>query len=201
MDTLTVEPFAQIAILNEWMDALFASKAWARIMQLPPGAWIGGGTLAVIVLLGWAVAIGRMWERAQRRKKPSGKESKGWLKAVGFAILFVLPGGMIGAAAVAVIVGKKHWRASAVLIQFLSVIPFLAVGWLSWTGFPWPWIAEDIWVNGTLGLTFGLLQLWATLKLLREAWGERPNRVAWWPPLALWMQTLFLMDAALVVFL
>jgi hypothetical protein len=83
----------------------------------------------------------------------------------------------------------------------MSVIPFLAVGWLSWMNFPWPWIAEDIWVNGTLGLTFGLLQLWATLKLLREAWGESPENVPWWPPLALWMQSLFLMDAVLVVFL
>jgi hypothetical protein len=196
-----MEPMANVGIFNEWQNAFYASTAWSRINQLPPGAWIGGGALLIVVLLGWAVAIGRMWERAHRRKRPVGQESKGWLKAVGLALLFVLPGGMIGAAAVAVIVGKKHWRASAVLIQFLSVIPFLTVGWLSWTRFPWPWIAENIWVNGTLGLTFGLLQVWAMLKLLREAWGEPPASVAWWPPLALWMQTLFLVDAALVVFL
>jgi hypothetical protein len=192
---------AQITILNEWLNAFYSSTAWSRIMQLPSGAWIGGGTLLVVVLLGWMVALDRMWERTHRHKRPSGQPSKGWLKAVGLAVLFVLPGGMIGAAAVAVIVGKKHWRASAVLIQFLAVVPFLAVGWLSWTGFPWPWIAEDIWVNGTLGLTFGLLQLWATLKMLREAWGEPPENVAWWPPLALWTQTLFLADAALVIFI
>jgi len=196
-----LEPCAQIPLFNEGLEAFFASKAWARIAQMPPGAWIGGGTLAFVTILGWAVALGRIWDRLRRRRKPSGRESKGWLKAVGFALLFVLPGGMIGAAAVAVIVGRKHWRASAVLIQFLATIPFLAVGCLSWTEFPWPWIAETIWVNGTLGLTFGLLQLWATLKLLREAWGEPPEKVAWWPPLALWMQTLFLLDAALAVLL
>jgi hypothetical protein len=196
-----MDGLAQVTFLYQWRDAFFASTVWSRITQLPSGAWIGGGTLLVVVLLGWAVAIGRMWERLYVHKKTGKQESKGWLKAVGLAVLFVLPGGMIGAAAVAVIVGKKHWRSSAVLIQFMSVIPFLAVGWLSWMNFPWPWIAEDIWVNGTLGLTFGLLQLWATLKLLREAWGESPENVPWWPPLALWMQSLFLMDAVLVVFL
>jgi hypothetical protein len=198
--TQQVALMAQESFFSEWLNVFLSSTAWLRVTALPPGAWIGGGALLLVVLLGWAVALDRMWDRACHTKKRA-EETKGWMKALAFAVLFLLPGGMIGAAAVAVIVGKKYWRASAVLIQFMSVIPFLAVGWLSWTGFPWPWIVEDIWVNGTLGLTFGLLQLWATLKLLREAWGEPKAKVAWWPPMALWMQTLFLVDAALVVFL
>lgn len=185
--------------LYDAIKDFFSSVTWSRVTELLPGAWIGGGTLLVVVLLGWAVAFGRIWDRVFNRHRR--EEKKGWLKAVALAILLILPGGLIGAAAVGIIVGKQYWRVSAVLIQFLAAIPFIALGWLSWVAFPWPWIAENIWVNGTLGLTFGLLQLWATLKLLREAWGEPHDQVPWWPPMALWVQTLYLIDIAMAVFL
>ena len=185
--------------LYDWLKDFVLSVEWSRARSLHTGAWMAGGTLFAVVVLGWAVALGQLWDRVFNPNVPP--EKTGWLKALGLAVLVILPFGLASAAAVAVIVGKKNWRLSAVFIQLLSVPIFLALGWFSWAGSPWPWVAEDIWVNGTFGIAFALLQLWTTLKLLREAWGEAPKDVAWWPPLALWMQTLYLFNVALAVFL
>jgi len=185
--------------LYDWVKDFITSVEWSRASSLHIGTWIAGGTLLLVVILGWAVELGRIWDRIFNPNAPP--EETGWLKALGLAILVILPFGLASAAAVVVIVGKKNWRPSAVLIQFTVAPIFLVLGWFTWVGAPWPWVADDIWINGTLGLAFALLHLWTTLKLLREAWGEAAENVAWWPPLALWMQTLYLINVALAVFL
>jgi hypothetical protein len=52
-------------------------------------------------------------------------------------------------------------------------------------------------VSGLLGLIFGLLHVWALVKLLRQWWGESDECVPWWPPAALWLQIVMLAGAAI----
>lgn len=174
---------------------------WARLTSLPAGAWIAFGVLALAVALGWAVALNRIatrldaWLGERRPARKRKKEGRG-LKVLGLVFLAILPGGLVGTAAAALIVGKKDWRRDALILQAWSLPLLLLLAWLSRPDCVWPAVAENVFVTGTLGLTAGLLEFWAMLKLLREAWGEPERKVSWWPPLALWGQTLLLAGAA-----
>jgi hypothetical protein len=186
----------------EWLRAILPPHLLERFSELPLGFWIATGTLFVCVVLGWSAAVGMLGAHFEPLLVTrTGRRSKkdGGLKYFFLLLIALLPGGLIGTAAVAVLVGRKQWRRDAAYIQFVALVPALPLGLLTWSGFPWPWIADNLWLNGTLGLTFALLQFWATLKLLREAWGEPEQKVPWWPPLALFVQTLLFADIVLAL--
>jgi hypothetical protein len=189
--------------LPDWLRAALPPHLLERFATLPLGFWIAAGTLFLCVVFGWSGAVGILGARLEgllvQRAGKSRKKKDSGLKYLILLLVALLPGGLLGTAAVALLVGRKNWRRDAIGIQFVSLLPAFPLGLLSWSGFPWPWVADDLFLNGTLGLTFALLQLWATLKLLREAWGEPEQKVPWWPPLALWAQTLLLADLVLIL--
>jgi hypothetical protein len=173
-----------------------------RLELLPIGARIAAGMLLLMVVVGWAaafnMALGRAEIALELRRPARRKKSKRrfGLKHLALLLVALLPGGLVGTAAVALILGKKDWRRDAVYIQLAALPVGLALAGLSWPRFPWPELADHIFLTGALGLTYALLQFWTTLKLLRQTWGEPEMSVPWWPACALWMQTLVLAAGA-----
>lgn len=164
---------------------------WWRILELSIGEQLALGVLAVCVLLGGLAALDRMTSDADdpTAAKPKKKRKGLGIRVFAVLLLALLPGGLVGSAAVLLVMGKEGWRRDAVSIVCLSMSVGVLLIWYSSEYFPLSAIAGNFYVSGVLGICFGMLQLWATIKLLREFWGEPIQKVPWYPPLALFLQT------------
>lgn len=169
---------------------------WPRI---PTGAKIAVIALCVVAALGWLTAIRRLL-LCLRRRRPDAPRSR-FSKYLFVLLVALLPGGLLGTAAVTMIMGKKQWRRDAILIFGLSLLPGWTLAWMCAVDFPFPELAGNIFVHGTLGISFAVLQLWAGIKLLREGWGEPVENVPWWPPLAVWLELVMLAELIVLFWL
>lgn len=178
-----------------------ASQVWTGVTHAHLSVELALGTLAVTVLAGWVVALGRMCVRVRDffwKKRATG-EKKSWPKRVGLVLAVLLPGGLVGTAAVALVMGKEHWRRDVVWIVGAAMIPAAALMWLNAADFPFPRLHESLVLQCTLAVSFGVLHLWVAIKLMREAFGEPADKVRWWPPLGLWLQTCVLVTGIVLV--
>ncbi|MCW8133986.1 MAG: hypothetical protein KIS92_26810 [Planctomycetota bacterium] len=175
---------------------------WARVLDLAIGEQLGLAVLAACVFVGTLAALDRMTSDPDGAPaKPEKKPKKGLrLRHLALVLVALLPGGLVGSAAVVLAMGKAHWRRDAVSIVGLSYTVGALLLWYDSRYFPLPQVADNFHASGVLGIAFGLLTLWATIKLLRELWGEPIAKVPWHPPLALWLQGLQL-GAALFLLL
>ena len=169
-----------------------------RIHALYLGEKFALACLLPVSLMGCVAALNRFlagefaWPKPRKAvKEPKRKKGFG-LKHLAMLLLALLPGGLVGTVAVYALVGKEKWRSDALLMVGLSAVPALLLLLLRAGFFPWPELRDTVFLSGTLGLAFGLLQVCALVKLLREWWGEPEECVAWWPPLALCLQMLLL---------
>jgi len=168
---------------------------WEQLNALNIGEKLSLVTLALCVTAAGLVAINRFLAmefsaplpcnqvRTPRRKKGFGLR---YLIVLGAAIL---PGGLVGALTIPLLMGKSRWREDALKIFLLSLIPLLLLALLHWTEHAWLSTPLDFWFSAIIGLTFSMLQAWLTVKLLREGLGEPEECVPWWPPLALCAQS------------
>ncbi|HEY3323263.1 MAG TPA: hypothetical protein VGP72_22605 [Planctomycetota bacterium] len=179
---------------SHWLPVL--RPHWERISELYIGEKLAIGTLLVVSLLGSIAATNRFfaghfgWPKARKALK-APKRKKGFgIKHVILVLLALLPGGLVGTFTVYAIMGKERWRRDALTIVEISVLPGLLLLSLRAPFLPWPQLRDTVYFSGLLGLIFGLLQIWAAVKLLREWLGEPDECVPWWPPLALCLQLL-----------
>ncbi|MBI3831174.1 MAG: hypothetical protein HY291_16770 [Planctomycetes bacterium] len=164
---------------------------WSRLLGLSVGEQIALSVLTLCVLLGGLSALDRMTSDARdpEAAKPRKKKRGLGIRIIALVILALLPGGLVGSAAVLIVMGKEGWRRDAFSIVGLSLVIGVLLVWYSSTYFPFSALANNFYISGVLGITFALTQLWATIKLLREYWGEPIHKVPWYPPLALFLQT------------
>lgn len=173
---------------------------WQRIPELSIGEQLSLGVLTACVVFGTLAALDRMTsDPVDAPAKPKPKKGLG-MRHLALLLVALLPGGLVGSAAVVLAMGKGHWRRDATSIVGLSYSVGAVLLWYSSRFFPLPQFAHDFYVSGVLGIAFGLLNLWATIKLLRELWGEPMAKVPWHPPLALWLQGLQLGTALFLLF-
>lgn len=171
-----------------------AAQLWAGVVHANFGVKMALATLAVCVVAGWVVALARMVMRVRRffRKKEVPREKNPWIKRIGVALAILVPGGLVGTAAVALVMGKELWRRDAVWIVGAAMLPGAALWWLNTVEFPYRFLHDSLLLHCALAVSFGVLQLWVAIKLMREAFGEAAEKVRWWPPLGLWLQTCVL---------
>ncbi|MCY3017811.1 MAG: hypothetical protein NTW87_02100 [Planctomycetota bacterium] len=188
----------------EWVDRLWRLP-WERIPELYIGEQLALGTLLGVTVLGCAAAANRFlaghfsWPKPRKAvKAPKRKRGVG-IKWLVLGLIALLPGGLVGTAAVYAIMGKENWRHDALRIVGVSMVPAGLLALLRAEGFPWPELREGVYGSATLGLIFGLLHVWAMIKLLRQWWGEPDECVPWWPPAALCLQVLILFGAAVLL--
>lgn len=185
-----------------WEDSYvqrIVNLPWRRFGELYVGESIALSVLAFATFVCAVAAMNRFlagdfnWPKKSR----AGGSKKRAFGLKYFALLFValLPGGLVGTFAVYAVMGKDHWRRDALLIVGASLAPALLLILMRATFFPWPGLRDSVYVGGIVGLVFGVLQLWALIKLLRESIGEPDECVPWWPPLALWAQSGLLIAA------
>lgn len=173
---------------------------WARLLEQPIGIQIALGGLLIAFLLGAAAALGRLAALlTEPEAAPKRRKQRFGLKHLALLLIALLPGGLVGTAAVVMAMGKKNWRSDAIRIVDTSMVPAIALAWISSPYFPLPQLADHLFVSGVLGLAFLILQWWATIKLLREAWGEPEKNIPWWPPLALWTQGALLFGSLCLI--
>ena len=166
---------------------------WERLGDLFTGEKLAVGALWAVTTVELVVAVNRFMAMEfvikPRKAVKTPKRKKGFgLKVVALALLALLPGGLVGTFVVYNIMGKDNWRRDAFWIVGLSLPVALIMFLLRASFFPWPQWSDSIYIVGALGLVFGILQVWAMVKLLREWWGEPDECIAWWPPAALWCQ-------------
>jgi hypothetical protein len=195
-------------VLPDWLTQLefiqpLLRLPWERLQKLFIGEKIALGTLLGASLLGSVAAVNRFLAcefafpkprksvRTPRRKKGFG------IKHAVLLLVAILPGGLVGSFAVYAVMGRAMWRRDALIIVGASFVPALLLLLLRASFFPWPHFADEVYISGILGITFGLLHVWAMIKLLREWWGEPEECVAWWPPAALWVQLAFFAACAM----
>lgn len=173
-----------------------------RVGALYPGEKLALGALAAAVIIGCMAAFNRLlagefsWPKTRKiLKTPKRKKGFG-LRWVALVLVALLPGGLVGTFAVYAILGKEMWRRDAIWILGISLLPMFLLLGLRQDFFPWPEFRDELFVSGSIGLAFGLLQLWVTLKLLREWFGEPEECVPWWPPAALCLQFLMFAGCA-----
>lgn len=183
--------------MPQWLERILALPWW-RFQTLYVGEKLALGCLAVVALIGSLAALDRLfagnfsWPKTRRTGK-SQKRRKGLgVKWLVMGLLAILPGGLVGMASVYAIMGKERWRSEALRIVGVSLAPAGLLGLLRVEGFPWPEMRDSVYVSALFGLIFGLLHVWALIKLLRQWWGEPDECVPWWPPLALCLQVLLL---------
>ena len=173
---------------------------WERIPALYIGEKIALGSLLAVTLIECVAAANRFFAGEFHWPKPrkqirTPKRKKGFgVKWLMVAALALLPGGLAGTAAVYVIMGKEGSRRDALRIVGLALIPALLLALLRVS--PWHELHDAVYVSGLLGLVFGLLHVWALVKLLRQWWGEPEECVPWWPPAALCLQCVVLAGVA-----
>ena len=186
----------------EWLDRILALP-WERIYSLYIGEKLALGALAAVTFIGAVAALDRFfsghygWPKARRATKPSRRKKGLGVKWLVLLLIALLPGGLAGMAAVYAVMGKEDWRHDALYIVGASFVLALVLVMLRQAWFPWPDARDSVYVSGLPGLVFGLLQLWATIKLLRQWWGEPDECVPWWPPGALLVQTALLAVATI----
>jgi len=186
----------------EWVDRVWRLP-WERIPALYIGEKLALGTLLAVTLIGSTAAVDRLfsghygWPKPRKAGK-GGRRKKGLgVKWLALALIALLPGGLVGMAAVYAVMGQENWRGDAFRIVGMSLVPAALLWLLRLGSLPWPELRDAVYVSGLLGLIFGLLQVWAMLKLLRQWWGEPDECVPWWPPAAYCMQLLLLICSAL----
>lgn len=179
------------------MSALFdgfPSLPRQRLLLAPIGIQLALLILACCVLVAALAVLGRWLDMLRPTQQPrSQRKKRGWgLKAVLLILIALLPGGLVAAVGAAACMGKGHWRRDATALVTTSLALALVLAWHVSPYFPVPHASENLAFSAVLGLTFGLLQLWALVKLLREYWGEPPVQVPMRPPFALGLQVLLL---------
>ena len=116
------------------------------------------------------------------------------MKALVLVLVAILPGGLVGSAAILALLGKERWRRDSEFILSYSIIPTLGVVWLSThlTSLPIPPVIAPVHFELELfcGLTGGFMHFWIMLKCLKQYWGEPDERIPWWPPVVWWVQLL-----------
>jgi hypothetical protein len=174
---------------------------WHRVGELYVGEKLALGTLLAVVVIETIAAVNRMfagnfpWPKP-RQKVRAPKRKKGiGIKWVILTLIALLPGGLVGMAAIYAVMGREHWRRDGLHIVGVSLVPGMLLAVLRAPALPWPELRDTVYVSGLIGLVFGLLHVWVLIKLLREWWGEPDECVAWWPPLALWGQVGMLVGA------
>jgi len=184
-----------------WLERI----PWYRFQTLYIGEKVALLFLAGVVFIGGVAALDRLftgnfsWPRARRTGK-SQKQKKGLgVKWLVLALLALLPGGVVGMFTVYTIMGKEKWRGEALRIVGMSLVPAGLLGLLRLEDFPWPEARDSVYISALFGLVFGLLHVWALVKLLRQWWGEPDECVPWWPPLALCLQVLLLVGVVVRV--
>jgi hypothetical protein len=185
-----------------WVERVLALPWW-RIHTLYVGEKLALGALLAVTLVGAVAATDRLfagnygWPK-QRRASRTSKRKKGiGVKWVVMALIALLPGGLVGMAAVYAVMGRENWRRDALKIVGMSLVPAVLLGLLRLEQWPWPDMRDAVYVSGLLGLIFGLLHVWALVKLLRQWWGEPDECVPWWPPAALCLQIVMLTGAVI----
>lgn len=181
----------------EWF-ARMVPLPWQRLAELYIGEKLALGSLLCVTLMGAIAGINRFlagefsWPK-RRKSIKTPKRKKGFgVKHIVLLLIAILPGGLVGTATVYAVMGKEHWRKDALWIVTFSFLPALLLMLFRAAWFPWPHYRDAIYLSGLMGLIFGMLQLWALIKLLREWWGEPDECVPWWPPAAFWLQLLLL---------
>jgi len=176
---------------------------WQRLWHLPMSAWIALGPLAFSIVMIGSAAMGSL---LRERYPPlpgtvilTPRKNRFGLKAVVLVLIALLPGGLVGAAAIHFLLGKKNWRGDSILILAVSLIPGLFLTYLLSGKFPFPEVAHNFMVRGSAALAFGVMQLWIMAKLLREVWGEPHEKVSWWPALAWILQLVVLAGAVILI--
>lgn len=176
---------------------------WERLPTLYVGEKLALSLLALVTLIGGIAAVNRLlaghyrWPKARKVVKvPKHRKGVG-IKWLALVLIALLPGGIVGLATVYAVMGKESWRRDALRIVGLSLAPAGLLGLLRLESFPWPDMRDAIYTSGLLGLIFGLLQIWALIKLLRQWWGEPDECVPWWPPAAFCLQALLLVGAGI----
>ncbi len=171
---------------------------WEHFRHLYTGEKLALAALAFVSLAGATAAVNRLlagpfsWPRPRYTvRKPRRKKGFG-LKQLMLLLLAFLPGGLAGTLVVYTVMGRGKWRRDALWIFAASFVPALLLLGMRAVSFSGPELREATIFGGTLGLVFGLLQIWILIKLLREWWGEPDECVAWWPPAALNLQMLAL---------
>ena len=175
-----------------WVLAL----PWPRLNELSIGEKLSLVTLALCVTAAGLVAMNRFLamefsDPLPRKQVRTPRRKKGFgLRYLVVAAAAVLPGGLVAAFTIPMLMGKEHWRVDALKIFLLSLIPLFLLLVLRFTQHSWLPAPLDFTFSAVLGLSFSMMQAWLTIKLLREGLGEPEECVPWWPPLALCAQAL-----------
>ncbi|HYF50692.1 MAG TPA: hypothetical protein VEJ63_14865 [Planctomycetota bacterium] len=178
-----------------WILAL----PWERLNALSIGEKLALVALALCATAAGLVAINRFLamefsDPLPRKQVRTPRRKKGFgLRYLVVLAAAVLPGGLIAAFTVPLLMGKEGWRQDALKIFLLSLIPIAFLALLRLTEHAWLPAPADFWISAIFGLTFSMLQAWLTIKLLREGLGEPEECVPWWPPLAWLGQVLGLL--------
>ena len=203
-------PLAFLNSIQEWfshpeiLDRILRHM-WERLAAMYIGEKIAMITLLLVSIIGSIASVNRYFSGhfgvpVPRKIVKAPKRAKGfgvkYLVLLGVALL---PGGMVGMFTIYSIMGTSHWRRDASIIVGGSLIPAACLVALRFDSFPWAHLHDSVYVSGLIGMIFALLQCWASIKLLREWWGEPDECVAWWPPIALCMQVAVLCIAAHLV--
>lgn len=187
------ETFFRWVATLEWVPPGLM-KLWRALLSLSLGEDIAILFLLVAVILAGAAAANRFFmlefsRPLPREALPPEPPKKGYgLKHLVLLLIAILPGGLVGSVVVYTVMGKSQWRQSCLRILALSMIPALALAAMRIKGFPHPEWRDALYIGGVLGLAFGVLQIWISIKILREYFGEPDVCVPWWPPAALVLQ-------------
>ena len=169
------------------------SLPWDRFNELPLGAWIGLASLILALLAVGAATLDRLVCAVLPEPAPTspGRDG-GWFKGAVLLLALILPLGVTVLGALAAIMGAKDWRREAAYLASGSSCLLLLAAWLASPYFPLPALGQSFYLTAFLGLVFAILQVWATVKLLRAYWGEPEASVPLYPPLAWWIQLAML---------
>lgn len=189
-----IETFFRWLAKLEWLPPSVL-KLWHALLSLTLGESLAIVLLMIAVLLAGAAAANRFFmchfiRPVPRSELPPEPPKKGFgIKHLVLLLIAILPGGLVGSVVVFAVMGKERWRQSALRILGLSLVPAAMLALMRHPGFPHKEWRDALYVGGVLGLTFGVLQLWICIKIVREYFGEPDICVPWWPPTALWLQT------------
>jgi len=194
-----IETFFRWLAKLEWLPPGIL-KLWTALLSLTLGESLAILCLMLAVLLAGAAAANRFFmcyfiRPVPRSSLPPEPTQKGFsikgfgIKHLVLLLIALLPGGIVGSVVAYTVMGKERWRQSSLRILGLSLLPAAMLAAMRHPGFPHKEWRDALYVGGVLGLTFGVLQLWISIKLIREYFGEPDICVPWWPPAALWLQT------------
>jgi hypothetical protein len=187
------ESFVSWLSTLQWVPDI-VRRLWQALLVLSLGESTAVLMLFVAVAISSLVIANRFFmlrfeAPLARAELPPEPPRKGFgLKHLLLLVIAVLPGGLVGSVLLYTVIGKEHWRASSLGILVLALIPAFALILLRMPWFPHPELRDALYAGGVAGLSFGVLQFWICIKILREYIGEPDVCVPWWPPLAWWFQ-------------